>query len=125
MKLYRRKFFLFAAVLPSALLSQEVAERLEDIPKAILVKPIEPDQERTGDEDLRIQIYLDQKCFGPGFLDGKPGTFTKGAVYSYNRFRGRSPGSWDALHEESLAEVETLYATAIVPKLATEFINPK
>ncbi len=80
---------------------------------------------KRGDDGLRIQIFLDQKCFGPGFLDGKPGTFTKGAVYAYNRFKGRSPGDWDALLAEAESEVTTLYATATVPSLATKFINPK
>ncbi len=85
----------------------------------------EVDVPKKGDEGLRIQIFLDQKCFGPGFLDGKPGNFTLGAVYSYNRYKGRPPGAWDALLEEAKVEVETLYATAIVPGLAAKFINPK
>jgi len=128
---------------PFPVFGQEEDEKpTEDISKAILINPkqaaeegeleekkeepeVVPDQPREGDEGLRIQIFLDQKCFGPGFLDGKPGTFTKGAVYAYNRFKGRSPGSWDALHKEALAEVKTLYATAIVPGFAKEFINPK
>jgi len=85
----------------------------------------EADVPKKGDEGLRIQIFLDQKCFGPGFLDGKPGNFTLGAVYSYNRYQGRPPGAWDALLDEAKAEVTTLYATAIVPSLAAKFINPK
>ena len=79
----------------------------------------------NGDEALRVQIYLDQKCFGPGFLDGKAGNFTSRAVYSYNRFRGRSPGDWNPIVQEALAEVETLYATATVPSLAKRYVNPK
>ena len=129
MTLTRRTFFSLLAILPVGLLAQVVpppdADIAKVIPQAIRVEPVEADQPRLGDEALRIQIFLDQKCFGPGFLDGKPGTFTKGAVYSYNRFQGRSPGAWDALHGEALAEVTTLYATAIVPKLAEDFINPK
>lgn len=80
---------------------------------------------KTGEEGLRIQIFLDQKCFGPGFLDGKPGNFTRRAVYSYNRSKGRSPGAWDALLAEAKAGVKTLYATATVPSFAKKFINPK
>ena len=83
------------------------------------------DAPKKGEDGLRIQIFLDQKCFGPGFLDGKPGNFTLRAVYSYNRFKGRSPGAWDALLAEAEAEVKTLYATAIVPSLAKKYINPK
>ncbi len=83
------------------------------------------DAPKTGEDGLRIQIFLDQKCFGPGFLDGKPGNFTRRAVYSYNRSKGRSPGAWEALLKEAKAEVKTLYATATVPSLAKEYINPK
>lgn len=83
------------------------------------------DSPKKGDDGLRIQIFLDQKCFGPGFLDGKPGNFTLRAVYSYNRFMGRSPGAWDALLLEAEAEVKSLYATAVVPSLASKYINPK
>lgn len=77
-----------------------------------------------GDEGLRIQIFLDQKCFGPGFLDGKPGNFTKRAVYSYNRFRGRPPGAWKEVLEEAREEVQNLYAVGIVPTFAKGFVNP-
>ena len=77
-----------------------------------------------GDEGLRIQIFLDQKCFGPGFLDGKPGNFTKRAVYSYNRFRGRPAAAWSDLLEEAKKEVENLYAVGIVPSFAKKFVNP-
>lgn len=89
-----------------------------------LVSKGESEMPKDGDDGLRIQIFLDQKCFGPGFLDGKPGNFTQRAVYSYNRFMGRSPGAWDELLKEAEAEVQTLYATAIVPTLASGFINP-
>jgi lipoprotein-anchoring transpeptidase ErfK/SrfK len=128
MKFFRRSFLLLLAGVPSVFFAQEVPPMDPDIAKVIRVEPaesVEADLPRVGDEGLRVQIFLDQKCFGPGFLDGDPGTFTKGAVYSYNRFRGRSPGAWDALHEEALAEVTTLYATAIVPSFAEDFINPK
>ena len=77
-----------------------------------------------GEEGLRIQIFLDQKCFGPGFLDGKPGNFTKRAVASYNEFRGREPSAWNELLEEARAEVKNLYAVGIVPSLATGFVDP-
>ncbi len=77
------------------------------------------------DEGLRLQIFLDQKCFGPGFLDGKPGNFTEGAVYAYNRAQGRSPGDWDAIMADARNEVPTLYATATVPSFAAKYVNPK
>ena len=76
-------------------------------------------------EGLRLQIFLDQKCFGPGFLDGKPGNFTEGAVYAYNRAHGRSPGDWEAIMADARADVPTLYATATVPSFAKKYVNPK
>jgi len=77
------------------------------------------------DEGLRIQIFLDQKCFGPGFLDGKPGKFTSNALYTYNRMKGRSPGDWGAVAKEAKLEVKELYAMASVPSLAKTFVNSK
>ena len=84
----------------------------------------EIDSPKMGEDGLRIQIYLDQKCFGPGYLDGRPGNFTLRAVYSYNRFRGRPPGAWDALLKEAQEEVKELFALATVPALAKDYINP-
>jgi len=72
-----------------------------------------------------VQIFLDQKLFGPGFLDGKPGNFTEGAVYAYNRSQGRSPGDWAATLEDALKEVPNLYAVASVPSFAVKYVNPK
>ena len=72
-----------------------------------------------------MQIFLDQKLFGPGFLDGKPGNFTEGAVYAYNRSQGRSPGDWAAILEDALKEVPNLYAVASVPSFAVKYVNPK
>lgn len=78
----------------------------------------------NGSEALRVQIYLDQKCFGPGFLDGKPGNFTSNAVYAYNRAQGRSPGDWAALVTEAQDAITDLYAMATVPTFAKKFVDP-
>jgi len=74
---------------------------------------------------VRLQIYLDQKRYGPGFIDGKPGKFTTKAVHAYNRSVGRVPGDWTALLSEVNQELGETYATAIVPKVATEWVNPE
>ena len=79
----------------------------------------------NGPEALRVQIFLDQKCFGPGFLDGKPGNFTSNAVYAYNRSQGRSPGDWAAVVADAEAEVGELHAVATVPSFAKKHVNPK
>ncbi|MGE9268195.1 MAG: L,D-transpeptidase [Verrucomicrobiales bacterium] len=72
---------------------------------------------------LRVQIFLDQKLFGPGFLDGKPGKFTTDALYAYNRSKGRSPGDWASVIAEAEQAVPQLYATAVVPTLASKFVD--
>ena len=74
--------------------------------------------------DVRLQIYLDEKRFGPGFIDGKPGKFTTKAVHSYNRSVGRRPDDWEALVKEADLMVGQTYAFAIVPESATEWVNP-
>ena len=80
----------------------------------------------TGGEDaVRLQIFLDQRLFGPGFIDGKPGRFTSRAVYAYNRSKGRSPGDWTAVVNEMTEDLGETYATAIVPEVAKEFVNPE
>lgn len=73
---------------------------------------------------LRVQIYLDQILFGPGFLDGKPGRNTSDAVYAYNRSKGRSPGDWAGVVADAQVGVPVLYATAVVPNLASKFVDP-
>lgn len=78
-----------------------------------------------GDEGLRLQIFLDQKCFGPGFLDGKPGNFTRRAAFSYNRSQGRLPGDWEAVMADARKEVENIYAVGIVPSFAKDYLNPR
>ncbi len=92
-----------------------------------LLKSVWADEGKPTDQDtaLRLQIFLDQQCFGPGFLDGKPGKFTSNAVYAYNRVKGRSPGDWASVVSEAKAEVETLYAMATVPSFAKKYVNPK
>jgi len=74
---------------------------------------------------VRLQIYLDQMLFGPGFLDGKPGKFTTKAVHAYNRSVGRTPDDWTALIEEANEALGETYATAIVPDVAAEWVNPE
>ena len=100
------------------LLAQEAIE-IQNAPEPLNEKP------QSFDEGLRIQIFLDQKGFGPGFLDGKPGKFTSGALYAYNRTQGRSPGDWNAAMAEAKEEISTLYAIATVPSFAKKYVNPK
>jgi lipoprotein-anchoring transpeptidase ErfK/SrfK len=83
--------------------------------------------ERANDvaPNVRLQIYLDEKRFGPGFIDGKPGKFTTNAVHSYNRSMGRRPDDWEALRKEADQMLGQTYAIAIVPDSASEWVNPE
>ena len=74
--------------------------------------------------NVRLQIYLDEKRFGPGFIDGKPGKFTTKAVHSYNRSIGRDPDAWEVLREEANRMLGETYAVAIVPDFAADWVNP-
>ena len=79
---------------------------------------------RDVETTVRLQIYLDEKQFGPGFIDGKPGKFTTKAVHSYNRSVGRLPDDWGALISEATHREGETYAIAIVPDSATAWVNP-
>ncbi|MGB1130765.1 MAG: peptidoglycan-binding domain-containing protein, partial [Haloferula sp.] len=42
----------------------------------------------TGEDAVRLQIFLDQAHFGPGVIDGMPGRFTVLAVNAWNEVHG-------------------------------------
>ena len=97
--------------------------------KAQLVAPVKEEnvtdvgKPTDFEAGVRLQIFLDQKMWGPGFIDGKPGNFTARSVYAYNRSLGRSPGDWVAVMEDVEAELGETYATAIVPDVAKEWVD--
>ena len=78
---------------------------------------------REREEIARLQIFLDQQNFGPGVLDGKMGTITKMAIEAYNKKLGRQNREMDKVKDDSRQQVTNLYATAIVPELATKFVD--
>lgn len=75
------------------------------------------------DKAVRLQIYLDQKLFGPGFIDGKPGTFTQKAVEAYHESVGRPEADLESLQEEADASILETYIEAIVPGEAKRFVK--
>ena len=77
------------------------------------------------DAAVRVQIMLDQKLFGPGFIDGKPGTFTKRAMAAYNRSKGRDEADTTIIQAEADEFVENTYVTTSVPSAAKKFVNAK
>ena len=93
--------------------SEEVAEA----PKKITLP-------KDRDEAVRLQIFLDQKLFGPGIIDGKPGQFTKLAIENYNTGLGREKTDMRVI-EDSKVGVEDIYATAIIPSFVGDHVDPK
>ena len=77
----------------------------------------------TGAEAVRLQIFLDQKHFGPGFIDGKVGMFTQLAIENYNTSLGRDITDRRVI-AESIREVPELYASAIIPSFVGDFVDP-
>jgi len=77
---------------------------------------------KDRDGGVRLQIFLDQKFFGPGIIDGKPGLFTKIAIQNYNESLGRSADDLKVI-EESIKGVKTIYATAIIPSFVDKYVD--
>jgi lipoprotein-anchoring transpeptidase ErfK/SrfK len=77
----------------------------------------------TGEDAVRLQIFLDQSNFGPGVIDGKPGRFTVQAVDSWNEVHGHAPGDLGPAMEAARKAVPNAFATAVVPEVATKWVN--
>ncbi len=80
-----------------------------------------PDEQR---EVVRLQIFLDQKNFGPGYIDGRSGKFTQLAIETYNRSLGRIPSDIDAIRAEAQRAVTVPFAIAVVPEIADTYVDP-
>ena len=113
-----------ANVVPDEGEGNEVNQQAKLVTPETQIYVAETGKPEDGEMAVRLQIYLDQQLFGPGFIDGKPGAFTRKAVYAYNRSKGRPPGDWGAIMEEVEANLGETYATAIVPEIAESFVNP-
>ena len=113
-----------ADVVPDEGEGEEANERAKMVEPATKQDITDIGKPGTLEDAVRLQIFLDQKLFGPGFIDGKPGNFTARSVYAYNRSMGRSPGDWGAVLEDLKSELGETYATAIVPDVAKEWVNP-
>lgn len=77
----------------------------------------------TGDDAVRLQIFLDQSHFGPGVIDGRPGRFTILAVSSWNEVNGYRSGDMGPVMEAARAAVPNPFAVAIVPEIAKKWVN--
>ena len=77
----------------------------------------------TGDDAVRLQIFLDEANFGPGVIDGKPGRFTELAVQSWNEVHGYPIDDWVAANTAARKAVLNPYATAVVPDFAKDWVD--
>ncbi len=86
-------------------------------PSPLDVKP-------TGDDALRLQIFLDEAKFGPGIIDGKPGHFTELAVQSWNEVNGHPINDWVAANTAARETVPNPLAVAVVPDVCVNWVDP-
>jgi lipoprotein-anchoring transpeptidase ErfK/SrfK len=86
-------------------------------PSPLNVKP-------TGDDALRLQIFLDQANFGPGVIDAKPGRFSELAVYSWNEVNGHPINDWVAVNTAARKAVPKPLAVALVPDIVKDWLDP-
>lgn len=82
------------------------------------------DVKPTGDDAVRLQIFLDENHFGPGVIDGKPGRFTALAVQSWNEVHGHPINGWTAVNQAARKAVPHPFAVAVVPEAATAWVDP-
>jgi lipoprotein-anchoring transpeptidase ErfK/SrfK len=77
----------------------------------------------TGDDAVRLQIFLDESNFGPGVIDGKPGRFTELAVQSWNEVNGHPPDDWSAVNRAARMAVPEPFTVAVVPAAASAWVD--
>lgn len=74
--------------------------------------------------NLRIQIYLDENNFGPGYLDGKIGEYGKKAASVYNQIHGVPVGNYHRIIDAAKKRVPELYTTYTIKEGDLKFITP-
>lgn len=89
---------------------------------AEVAEPVEVKVSTAIQEGTKLQIFLDQKQFGPGVIDGRPGTFTKLAIKNYNSSLGRDVGD-QAVRKEASESITQPYIRAIVPADVEKYVN--
>src|SRR5687768_14991948 len=75
----------------------------------------------TGEDAIRLQIFLDQSNFGPGVIDGKPGRFTVLAVDAWNEVHGYPAGDLGPVMAAARKAVPNAFAMAVVPQIADKW----
>lgn len=78
----------------------------------------------TGEDAIRLQIFLDQSNFGPGVIDGKPGLFTEHAVKAWNEVNGHPIDDWNPPLKAARLAIPVAYLEVKVPNLLKKWVNP-
>lgn len=94
-------------------------------PLAGVVPPSPLDTMPSGDDAVRLQIFLDEAHFGPGVIDGRPGRFTELAVASWNEVNGYPLDDWVAVNRAARKAVANPLAVALVPDLVKDWVDPE
>lgn len=78
-----------------------------------------------GEDAVRLQVFLDQACFGPGVIDGMPGRFTVLAINAWNEVNGFPQDDIGPVMMAARKAVPHPFAVAIVPDQAADWVNPE
>ena len=89
--------------------------------KAIGYLP-EPSKKDT-ETILRIQIFLDEKMFGPGKIDGQMGQFTRKAVAHYNFGYNLKYDNYYKVINQSNAVIDKLFTTYTIKEEDFNFVG--
>ena len=92
-------------------------------PIASLSLPSPLDVKPSGDDALRLQIFLDEAKFGPGIIDSRPGRFTELAVQSWNEVNGHPISDWVAANTAARKAVPNPLAVAVVPDFVKDWVD--
>jgi len=79
----------------------------------------------TAEDAVRLQIFLDEHHHGPGVIDGRPGRFTQLAIEAWNEANGHPHDDREAVIEEARHAVRHPLATAVVPEIAKDWVDPE
>lgn len=96
-------------------------EPVKPLPSTTLASPLTV--RPTGDDAVRLQIFLDEAKFGPGVIDGRPGQFTDLAVQSWNEVNGYPLSDWVAVNTAARKAVPNPTAVALVPDFVNEWVD--
>ncbi len=72
---------------------------------------------------LKLQIFLNEHNFGPGFLDAKAGHFSMLAIQNYNLKNGRDETDFRYV-QEAQTQISDALVMAVVPSFSNKFVDP-